>query len=51
VGYAATAALLEHHPAATLAVLDAAGHALPHEQPALLASLVTDWLDRCDPTR
>lgn len=50
VGYAATAALLEHYPAATLAVLDAAGHALPHEQPALLASLVTDWLDRCDPT-
>jgi pimeloyl-ACP methyl ester carboxylesterase len=32
VGYAATADLLDHYPRATLAVLDGAGHALPHEQ-------------------
>jgi pimeloyl-ACP methyl ester carboxylesterase len=47
VGYAATLALLEHYPAATLAVVDGAGHALPHEQPELLGALVTEWLDRC----
>ena len=47
VGYAATADLLGHYPAATLAILDAAGHALPHEQPALLGALLTEWLERC----
>jgi DNA-binding protein WhiA len=31
---------------ATLAVLDRAGHALPHEQPGLLGALVGEWLDR-----
>jgi pimeloyl-ACP methyl ester carboxylesterase len=47
VGYAATADLLDRYPAATLAILDAAGHALPHEQPALLGALMTEWLERC----
>ncbi|HEY2877479.1 alpha/beta hydrolase [Nocardioides sp.] len=47
VGYAATADLHDHYSAATLAILDAAGHALPHEQPALLGGLVVEWLDRC----
>lgn len=47
VGYAATVGLLEDYPAATLAVLDGAGHALPHEQPGLLAALVEEWLGRC----
>lgn len=47
VGSAATADLHDHYPAATLAILDAAGHALPHEQPALLGALVVEWLDRC----
>jgi pimeloyl-ACP methyl ester carboxylesterase len=47
VGYAAAADLLPRYPAGTLAVLDAAGHALPHEQPRLLGALVEDWLDRC----
>ncbi len=47
VGYAATIDLLGHYPAATLAVVDGAGHALPHEQPGLLAALVDEWLDRC----
>jgi hypothetical protein len=27
-------------------VLDRAGHALPHEQPGLLAALLGEWLDR-----
>jgi len=46
VGYAAAADLLDYYPRATLAVLDGAGHALPHEQPNLLASLIEDWLTR-----
>jgi pimeloyl-ACP methyl ester carboxylesterase len=46
VGYAAAWDLLANYPRATFAVLDAAGHALPHEQPELLRALVTEWLDR-----
>ncbi len=46
VGYAGAWDLLEHFPRATFAVLDRAGHALPHEQPELLRGLVTEWLDR-----
>lgn len=46
VGYAAAADLLDHYPRATVAVLDGAGHALPHEQPVLLAALMKEWLAR-----
>lgn len=46
VGYAATADLLDDYPSATLAVLDGAGHALPHEQPDVLGTLLVEWLDR-----
>ena len=46
VGYARAWELLEHFPRATFAVLDRAGHALPHEQPELIRALVTEWLDR-----
>lgn len=46
VGYAAAADLLDHYPRATLAVLDGAGHALPHEQGMLLAGLIDEWLAR-----
>jgi len=47
VGYVAAADLLDYYyPRATLAVLDGTGHALPHEQPNLLASLIDDWLVR-----
>ncbi|MGX1541303.1 alpha/beta fold hydrolase [Streptomyces adustus] len=46
VGYVAAADLLDHYPRATLAVLDGAGHALPHEQPEVLAGLMDDWLAR-----
>ena len=46
VGYAAAWDLLERYPRATFAVLDRAGHALPHEQPELLRALVAEWLDR-----
>ncbi len=46
VGYAAAAGLAGRHPRATLAVLDDAGHALPHEQPELLRALLTEWLAR-----
>ena len=46
VGYARAWELLERFPHATFAVLDRAGHALPHEQPELLHALVAEWLDR-----
>lgn len=46
VGYADAAGLLECYPRATLAVIEDAGHALMHERPALLSTLVGDWLDR-----
>jgi pimeloyl-ACP methyl ester carboxylesterase len=46
VGYADAWRLLEHYPRATFAVLDRAGHALPHEQPGVLGALLTEWLDR-----
>ena len=46
VGYARAWEMLEHFPRATFAVLDRAGHALPHEQPGLVRALVTEWLDR-----
>ena len=48
VGYAAAADLLDHHPHASLAVVDDAGHALPHEQPDLLRAFLTEWLARVE---
>jgi pimeloyl-ACP methyl ester carboxylesterase len=51
VGYATACELLVHYPRATFAVLDRAGHALPHEQPELLRALVTEWLGRVDEAR
>jgi len=46
VGYVRAWEGLEHFPRATFAVLDRAGHALPHEQPGLIRALVAEWLDR-----
>ncbi len=46
VGWGAAADLAEDHPRATLAVVDGAGHALPHERPDLLRALVREWLAR-----
>lgn len=48
VGYAAAVDLVDHYPHASLAVVDDAGHALPHEQPDLLRALVAEWLARVD---
>ncbi len=48
VGYAAAVDLVEDYPRATLTVIDDAGHALPHEQPALLRALLTRWLERVE---
>ena len=42
VGYAAATDLLDHYPHASLAVVNDAGHALPHEQPELLRALLAD---------
>jgi pimeloyl-ACP methyl ester carboxylesterase len=46
VGYARAWELLQQYPHATFAVLDRAGHALPHEQPEVLGALVAEWLER-----
>jgi pimeloyl-ACP methyl ester carboxylesterase len=48
VGYAAATDLIDHYPHASLAVLDDAGHALPHEQPELLRALLAEWLQRVE---
>jgi pimeloyl-ACP methyl ester carboxylesterase len=46
VGYADQWGLCDQYPQATFAALDMAGHALPHERPALLEALLDDWLAR-----
>lgn len=46
VGYANAWNLVEHYPRATFAVIDRAGHALPHEQETLVIALMAEWLDR-----
>jgi pimeloyl-ACP methyl ester carboxylesterase len=46
VGYASAVDLLDYYPHASLAVVDNAGHALPHEQPELLRALLAEWLAR-----
>jgi pimeloyl-ACP methyl ester carboxylesterase len=48
VGYAAAADLLDKYAHASLAVVDDAGHALPHEQPDLLRALLGEWLARVE---
>ncbi|MEV6057987.1 alpha/beta hydrolase [Streptomyces sp. NPDC052107] len=48
VGYAAAADLVGHYPHSSLAVVDDAGHALPHEQPELLRALLAEWLARVE---
>jgi pimeloyl-ACP methyl ester carboxylesterase len=48
VGYAAAADLVNHYPHASLAVVEDAGHALPHEKPVILRALVADWLVRVE---
>lgn len=45
-GHAHAGELVADYPHATCAVLDGAGHALPHEQPELVAGLVNDWISR-----
>ena len=48
VGYAAATDLVDDYPHGPLAVLDDAGHALPHQQPELLRALLAEWLTRVD---
>jgi pimeloyl-ACP methyl ester carboxylesterase len=45
-GHSGPRELIEHYPRSTFAVLDRAGHALFHEQPALTQALVVEWLAR-----
>ncbi|MEV5833484.1 alpha/beta hydrolase [Nocardia sp. NPDC052112] len=51
VGYTGQWNLIEHYPRATFAVLDRAGHALPHEQGDLVDALITEWLRRVEEHR
>ena len=48
VGYAAQWDLMHGYPHGTFALLDRAGHALPHEQPELLGALLREWLRRVE---
>lgn len=48
VGYADATDLVDHYPHASLAVVDDAGHALPHEQLELLRALLAEWLARIE---
>ncbi|MFJ9944325.1 alpha/beta fold hydrolase [Streptomyces erythrochromogenes] len=48
VGHAAAVDLVHHYPHASLAVIDDAGHALPHEQPELLRALLAEWITRVE---
>jgi len=47
VGYRDQMTLLETYPDASLAVIADAGHALPHEHPELVGTLILDWMRRC----
>jgi pimeloyl-ACP methyl ester carboxylesterase len=51
VGYAAATDLADDYPNASLAVIDNAGHALPHEQPELLRVHLAEWLMRVERSR
>ncbi len=46
VGYRDAWTRIEHYPRTTFVVLDAAGHNVLFDQPAITAALVTDWLQR-----
>jgi pimeloyl-ACP methyl ester carboxylesterase len=48
VGYAGQWDLVDAYPRSTFAMLDRAGHALPHEQPELLGALLREWLRRVE---
>lgn len=48
VGSRAAMDAASHYPRVTLAVVDDAGHALPHEQPELLGALISEWLTRVE---
>lgn len=47
-GYLHLCELLSVYPRGTCAILDRTGHLLFAEQPALLAALAAEWLDRVE---
>jgi pimeloyl-ACP methyl ester carboxylesterase len=47
VGYADQFRALRNYPRGTYSAIEAAGHYLPFEQPALFRKLTQDWLHRC----
>lgn len=48
VGFEDGVALREHYPRGTFAILDGTGHNLHLERPAVVGTLVGDWLDRIE---
>lgn len=48
VGFRAALDLGDVYPSSTVAVVDDAGHALPHERPDVVAALMADWLERVE---
>jgi pimeloyl-ACP methyl ester carboxylesterase len=51
VGYRDALRLVDRYPRSTFVVLDVAGHSLIVERPAMIASLIADWLDRVEADR
>jgi pimeloyl-ACP methyl ester carboxylesterase len=51
VGYRDALRLVDRYARSTFAVLDVAGHSLVVERPAVVASLISDWLDRVEADR
>jgi len=49
VGYRKQLELIDVYPRATLLLVEGAGHALPHERPALLRSVTVEWLTQLEP--
>lgn len=47
VGYGDQFRTLRNYPRGTYCALEAAGHYLPFEQPALFRTLTQNWLHRC----
>ena len=46
VGFREQFRLVDTYPRATYVVASGAGHALPHERPDLVATVLGDWLGR-----
>jgi pimeloyl-ACP methyl ester carboxylesterase len=46
VGWRAQRSLIDQHPRGTFSIVADAGHALLHERPELVMTVLDDWLER-----